>query len=650
MAANKTKTNWECVTTTYWECDICTYDNTTSNTLCEMCGARKPKNKLLPCNNNNDDQKINEDKLSRCKVCTFKSNLPRCPMCDNYKKTSTRTKHKYHSYNTNKKTVIRSEKPSYKYCNNHMKDNKLINHTNNMNNNALTFKIYDIVLYKDNYAEIMCINNDNNTIGITYPITEYIIMRHKATVLPYQIVKTTSVASDFSFGCVWKWDNNGIWKEYDTITSKQIDNEIAKRWYNSHDCHICFLLTKGSYFNQKQNKGIYICHIQLNQARNKMISCIQQNMKTQFKRKILLMRRFIGDGDDIKTENKEAENDDTFIANMTYKQAKCLQFLNKIDIRLSNGLSYTATICDIEMKDNDEKMYKILSKSALKRTQHKYIKIHMDEFDLKWMYFGSKYTKWIDIDKIFKHKLYKLQKYKSISNRTSHRLKHIQIGDSIDINPIHIDPGWKPAQIKQIYKGQIQVKFTHSVSKRNRLYWLHLDNEVECEEFKKGKMDIIHVKALFYATILPHAFTIIEVKNIANKDSVNVYESLLKVKCKNGRQKWDIEKYLWHGTGSIHTLKLIMKNGFDRSYNKVGKFGKGTYFAKDACYSVKNGYCGKDKNNNYFILLCRVIVGQYTIGKSDMKQIPKKLDGTEYDSLVNNLYDPNIFVSWRDFM
>ncbi len=45
-----------------------------------------------------------------------------------------------------------------------------------------------------------------------------------------------------------------------------------------------------------------------------------------------------------------------------------------------------------------------------------------------------------------------------------------------------------------------------------------------------------------------------------------------------------------------------------------------------------------------------MIVGSFTVGTEDMKQIPKKPDGTEYDSLVNHFTDPTIFVSWRDFM
>ncbi len=164
--------------------------------------------------------------------------------------------------------------------------------------------------------------------------------------------------------------------------------------------------------------------------------------------------------------------------------------------------------------------------------------------------------------------MYQLQKYKSVSSGMSHRLKNLKIGDWIDINPIYIDPGWKPGQIKNVYNGQIHVAFMDSVTKRDILYWVHLDNEIECKEFGKGQIDLnknykMFVEASFYSTISSHKFRIVE------QDKLNVYEALLKTKCKNGKLKCTIEKYLWHGTQSIDTLKLIIKNG---------KFGSENYF------------------------------------------------------------------------
>ncbi len=78
-------------------------------------------------------------------------------------------------------------------------------------------------------------------------------------------------------------------------------------------------------------------------------------------------------------------------------------------------------------------------------------------------------------------------------------------------------------------------------------------------------------------------------------------------------------------------------------------FITGTYFASAAIYSVHGGYCGHDNNGIHYILLCKVITGQFIVGTSSMNTIPKKADGTEYESLVNNVNDPTVFVIWRDY-
>eukprot|EP01084_Bolivina_argentea_P064549 117694_1 len=188
------------------------------------------------------------------------------------------------------------------------------------------------------------------------------------------------------------------------------------------------------------------------------------------------------------------------------------------------------------------------------------------------------------------------------------------------------------------------------MTKRMLLYWVHLDNYVECAPFGKGVIDEKQVKALFFATVSPLKYKITEVKNIVRHNHMDIYESILQGKCNSGnKNKYEIEKYLWHGTKYIDTLQFILKNGFDRSYNKAAAFGKGNYFALNASYSAKPRYCGKDINNVYQLLLCRVIVGEYILGNKSMKTIPKKTDGSEYDTLVNKENDPTIFVCWRDY-
>eukprot|EP01083_Nonionella_stella_P228842 810659_1 len=109
-------------------------------------------------------------------------------------------------------------------------------------------------------------------------------------------------------------------------------------------------------------------------------------------------------------------------------------------------------------------------------------------------------------------------------------------------------------------------------------------------------IDIEQVKALFHSTVSPAQYEIIEIKDVSKSNAAhhNIYQSILKSK---GTSLLQIEKYLWHGTGrsaNDDVLDLILKNGFDRSYNKKGVYGSGTYFARDASYPVNRGFCGKD--------------------------------------------------------
>eukprot|EP01083_Nonionella_stella_P234107 824268_1 len=336
--------------------------------------------------------------------------------------------------------------------------------------------------------------------------------------------------------------------------------------------------------------------------------------------------------DDHKANDKDKSN--TFVpCHLTYQEAMQLKIGQRVDIRdNSNGYVYKGTIM-LKYRDNR------FSRPGQKQGIGTYITIGYHTFEAK-----------INIDRTYGNRLHRLTKYKSISSRASHRFKNVEY---IDINPIYLDPGWKPGTIIDSCNGQIQVEFRHSASKKLRKYWVHPDNTNECAEFGTGCIDMEQVKALFYSTVSRAKYEIIEIKDVSKTCPIitNIYESILKSKEKPLHQ---IEKYLWHGTGrsgNDDVLDLILKNGFDRSYNKKGRYGSGTYFARDASYPVGRGFCGKDKSktNARFILLCRVIVGEYTMGNKYMKTIPKKDDGTEYESLVNSTRNPTIFVSWRDY-
>ena len=153
---------------------------------------------------------------------------------------------------------------------------------------------------------------------------------------------------------------------------------------------------------------------------------------------------------------------------------------------------------------------------------------------------------------------------------------------------------------------------------------------------------------LFYKTVLKADYNIIKINNITTDKQNDLYESQLQKICALlQRDRKGAEKYLWHGS-DYNIIKLIKQNGFDRSYSTTAVYGTGTYFAKKASYSVGFGYCPLHLGYQY-IMLCKVIVGDSINGRQSMKKMPKKLNGMEYDTLVDDVNNPSIYVVWRDY-
>ncbi|XP_055793542.1 protein mono-ADP-ribosyltransferase PARP12-like [Salvelinus fontinalis] len=108
------------------------------------------------------------------------------------------------------------------------------------------------------------------------------------------------------------------------------------------------------------------------------------------------------------------------------------------------------------------------------------------------------------------------------------------------------------------------------------------------------------------------------------------------------------EKQLFHGTDSKH-VDSICRNNFDwRLCGTNGtSFGKGSYFARDAKYS--HSYTSQSGARSMFV--CRVLVGDYTVGNSSYVRPPPKETGGSifYDSCVDNNQDPKVFVVFEKY-
>merc|ERR1712242_39420 len=134
----------------------------------------------------------------------------------------------------------------------------------------------------------------------------------------------------------------------------------------------------------------------------------------------------------------------------------------------------------------------------------------------------------------------------------------------------------------------------------------------------------------------------------------NVFEALLRAKTVELADRGidRVERRLFHGT-KCQNLSQIVENGFNRDFNRRSRFGKGTYFSSMASESAK--YCDSNRSHRTgsrrikVMLFCRVIVGEYCVGGNG-SNTPTKEDGkTEYDSMVNRMKSPTVFVIPRDY-
>jgi poly [ADP-ribose] polymerase 10/14/15 len=111
--------------------------------------------------------------------------------------------------------------------------------------------------------------------------------------------------------------------------------------------------------------------------------------------------------------------------------------------------------------------------------------------------------------------------------------------------------------------------------------------------------------------------------------------------------------WLFHGTNS-ETVPKIVQQGFNRSFcgKNATMYGKGVYFARDSSYSAKATYSQPDSSGVQRMFLCRVVVGEYSRGVKDaLSPVPRPDDKTGtllYDSTVDNVADPSIFVTYHD--
>ena len=98
------------------------------------------------------------------------------------------------------------------------------------------------------------------------------------------------------------------------------------------------------------------------------------------------------------------------------------------------------------------------------------------------------------------------------------------------------------------------------------------------------------------------------------------------------------QKYMFHGT-STDVIPKIMNQGFNRIFNgkNAVAYGRGVYFANSSRYS--NGYAQTSSNGTKTQFLCRVMVGEYCMGRSGQPVPDERIQQNHvlYDSTTDNM-------------
>eukprot|EP00485_Elphidium_margaritaceum_P015625 CAMPEP_0202731254 /NCGR_PEP_ID=MMETSP1385-20130828/187054_1 /ASSEMBLY_ACC=CAM_ASM_000861 /TAXON_ID=933848 /ORGANISM="Elphidium margaritaceum" /LENGTH=1201 /DNA_ID=CAMNT_0049397547 /DNA_START=241 /DNA_END=3846 /DNA_ORIENTATION=- len=143
-------------------------------------------------------------------------------------------------------------------------------------------------------------------------------------------------------------------------------------------------------------------------------------------------------------------------------------------------------------------------------------------------------------------------------------------------------------------------------------------------------------------------FRVIKVESVENQMLFDQYSNIRSIIQKRVGKDNLNERDLFHGTKDENVMSTVQQEGFRKEFNQTAAYGKGTYFARDASYSVSFSAC--NDSGVYKMFQCKVICGQSHIGNRnfELKSWPKKADGFIYDSLVNNVANPSIYVIHDD--
>ncbi|XP_006635980.2 protein mono-ADP-ribosyltransferase PARP10 isoform X1 [Lepisosteus oculatus] len=157
----------------------------------------------------------------------------------------------------------------------------------------------------------------------------------------------------------------------------------------------------------------------------------------------------------------------------------------------------------------------------------------------------------------------------------------------------------------------------------------------------------------FYDTIREYhnKIKVVKVEKLTNRLLYNQYK-LKKASMLQSAADPEVERTLYHGTNET-SVKEISIHGFNRSFcgKNATVYGQGVYFAVDSALSVQDQYSPPNADGHKFVFVAKVLTGDYTKGRHEMKTAPLK-ENTEmplrYHSVVDTMDSPSLFVIFND--
>uniref|UniRef100_A0A8C8REU9 Poly [ADP-ribose] polymerase 12 n=1 Tax=Pelusios castaneus TaxID=367368 RepID=A0A8C8REU9_9SAUR len=196
--------------------------------------------------------------------------------------------------------------------------------------------------------------------------------------------------------------------------------------------------------------------------------------------------------------------------------------------------------------------------------------------------------------------------------------------------------------VKKMKKGQTVTATPDQNYPRNWDKSAMPDMGYKAVEISNTSSEYVAIENLFKKTM--NNYVVLRMRRIQNPALWQVFQwQKEQMKKKNGGKDVD-ERLLFHGTSSS-LLEAICNHNFDWRVCGVHgtNYGKGSYFARDAKYS--HAYClSPAKGNTMFV--ARVLVGDFVGGLPNYVRPPQRAANmlTFYDSCVDNVVDPSIFV------